>query len=123
MTPSQPPGPNLNFTDGPELLLVLCNFPDSGTADQAATAVVEHRLAACVNVLPEVRSTYRWDGNIVREIEVPTVFKTTADRYPELERFLKKLHPAEVPEIIAIPIRRGLPVYLHWLAESTRAER
>lgn len=102
-----------------EPLIVLCNFPDPASAGSAAEALVTERLAACANLLPESASIYRWEGKVVRDREIPVLFKTSSDRYPALEARLQALHPAQVPEILALPVWTGLPAYLQWLLEST----
>ncbi|MDR2838946.1 MAG: divalent-cation tolerance protein CutA, partial [Azonexus sp.] len=89
-------------------------------ANAIALAVVEEKLAACVNLLPRVQSIYRWQGAVESASEVPLWIKTTADRYAALEARIRELHPYDVPEIIAVPINQGLPAYLKWLAEETR---
>jgi len=95
-------------------LLVLCACPQD-KAEQLAHFLVEMRLAACVNILPEVRSIYCWEGKICNEAESLLLIKTEQAVYPELERRLRERHPYEIPEIVAIPIERGLPDYLHWV--------
>jgi periplasmic divalent cation tolerance protein len=105
-----------------EPLVVFCNFPDRSSAENAAEMVVTERLAACANLLPESLSVYRWEGKVVRDREIPAIFKTTSDRYAALEARLKALHPAQVPEILALPVWTGLPAYLNWMLESTRPE-
>lgn len=97
-------------------LLVLTNCPDAACAEAIATRLIETRLAACVNVLAPCRSVYRWQGAVERADEVPLLIKTTAAAYPALEAALRTAHPYEVPEIVAVPIDRGLPDYLAWLA-------
>jgi periplasmic divalent cation tolerance protein len=92
-----------------------------GTAEDAeriARALVEHRLAACVNVVPGLVSVYRWKGAVEREEERLLVIKTRAERLEDLRRALVKLHPYEVPELVALPIEDGHPPYLSWLDES-----
>lgn len=100
-------------------LVVLTNCPTEDVAERIATALVENRLAACVNQLAPARSTYRWEGRIEREIEIPLLIKTTAARYPEVEEAIRALHPYAVPEIVAIPVRAGFAPYLRWLDQST----
>lgn len=100
-------------------LLVLTNLPDRDAAHALARALVQRRLAACVNVLAGCSSVYRWDGDIEEAEEVPVLVKTRATRYPELEAAIRALHPYELPEVIAVPIVRGLPEYLDWVAEET----
>ena len=74
--------------------------------------LVEKQLAACVNMLAPCRSVYRWKGAVQQEEEHPMLIKTTAERYAELEQALRAGHPYELPEIVAVPIERGLPAYL-----------
>ena len=102
-------------------LLVLTNLPDRAAAERLAALLIEQRLAACVNILAPCRSVYRWKGAVQREEEHPMLIKTTAERYPALEKVLREGHPYELPEIIAVPIERGLPAYLDWVAAETRA--
>ncbi|MBL0353649.1 MAG: divalent-cation tolerance protein CutA [Candidatus Dechloromonas phosphoritropha] len=102
-----------------ETLLVLTNCPDAETANAIALAVVEARLAACVNILPRVQSIYRWQGGIESVTEIPLLIKSTAASYPALEEVIRALHPHKIPEIIALPIDRGLPAYLNWVVEET----
>lgn len=102
-----------------EPLLIITNCPDEATASTIALAVVEDGLAACANLLPRVQSIYRWQGSIESASEIPLLLKSTAANYPALEKRIAELHPYDVPEIIALPITRGLPAYLNWLAEET----
>lgn len=101
-------------------LLVFTNLPDRAAAERLAGALVEKRVAACVNILAPCRSVYRWDGRIQHEEEHPVLIKTAADRYPALEAAIRDLHPYELPEIIAVPVDRGLPGYLAWVEAETR---
>lgn len=100
-------------------LLVWTNLPDRQSADALAHHVLARRLAACVNILPAVQSVYRWQGAIEEAVEISVVIKTTAARYDALQQAITAMHPYEVPEIIAIPIRAGLPAYLDWLQKET----
>jgi len=101
--------------------LVLTNLPDRAAAERLADLIVEKRLAACVNILAPCRSVYRWKGAVQHDEEHPMLVKTTAERYPQLEKVLREGHPYELPEIIAVPIERGLPAYLAWVAAETKA--
>jgi len=101
-------------------LLVLTNLPDREAALVLASALIEQRVAACVNVLGACRSVYRWEGRVESAEETPLLIKTTDAAYPALERAILALHPYELPEIIAVPIRCGLPAYLEWVAAETR---
>ncbi len=101
-------------------LLVLTNLPERAAAERLAGLLVEKRLAACVNILAPCRSVYRWQGAVQHDEEHPMLIKTTAERYPALEEALRSGHPYELPEIIAVPIERGLPAYLQWVAAETK---
>jgi periplasmic divalent cation tolerance protein len=103
-------------------LLVITNLPDRATADRLATALVERRAAACVNILAPCSSTYRWQGAVEHAEEHPLFAKTTADRYSLLEDIIREMHPYELPEIIAVPLAGGLPAYLQWVEAETRPE-
>ena len=101
-------------------LLVLTNLPERAAAERLAGLLVERRLAACVNILAPCRSVYRWQGAVRHDEEHPMLIKTTAERYPALEQALRAGHPYELPEILAVPIERGLPAYLQWVAAETK---
>jgi periplasmic divalent cation tolerance protein len=102
-----------------DTLVVLTNLPDRGAAIKLAQVLVERRLAACVNVLAECASVYRWKGAIENAQEVPVLIKTRSALYGELEAAIAELHPYELPEIIALPVVRGFPEYLEWVGEGT----
>ncbi|MBP5985885.1 MAG: divalent-cation tolerance protein CutA [Azonexus sp.] len=102
-----------------ETLLVITNCPDEESANAIALAVVEARLAACVNILPRIQSVYRWQGAVESATEIPLFIKATVANYPALEKTIQECHPYDVPEIIALPITQGLPAYLNWVAEET----
>jgi periplasmic divalent cation tolerance protein len=99
-------------------LVVFSTFPDADTAARVARALVEDHLAACVNVLPMVRSIYRWEGKVCDEAETLAIIKTTAERYAALRARITELHPYQVPEVIALALADGHPPYLAWLAEQ-----
>jgi periplasmic divalent cation tolerance protein len=105
-----------------EALLVLTNLPDTPSARVLADHLVAARLAACVSILAPCRSVYRWQGAIEDAEEVPLLIKTTAARYAELEAAIRASHPYELPEIVAVPLTRGLPAYLAWVATETIPE-
>ena len=105
-----------------EALLVFTNLPDRDAANRLAQALIERRVAACVNVLADCTSVYRWQGSVETATEVPVLMKTTRRAYPALESALQELHPYEVPEIIAVPVESGLPAYLQWVDAETRLE-
>ena len=101
-------------------LLVFTNLPERAAAERLADALVEKKLAACVNILAPCRSVYRWKGAVQHDEEHPMLIKTTRDRYPALEAAIRAGHPYELPEIIAVPAGRGLPAYLDWVEGETR---
>ena len=100
-------------------LLVLTNLPDRAAAQSLADALITERLAACVNILAPCRSVYRWKGAVQHDEEHPVLIKTTEDRYAALEQAIRARHPYELPEIVALPIERGLAAYLDWVAAET----
>jgi periplasmic divalent cation tolerance protein len=103
-----------------QVLLVVTTLPDRATAERIAAALVTARVAACVNVLAECTSVYRWQGKVEHAGEVPMLIKTTQDAYARLQETLQALHPYDVPEIVALPVTAGLPPYLDWVAQETR---
>jgi len=90
--------------------------PDRG--EELANFIVENKLGACVNVIPEVSSLYWWKGEIERDRESLLVVKTSADRFGELMEKVREVHPYTVPEIVALPVVAGNPDYLGWIEES-----
>ncbi|MBA4143351.1 MAG: divalent-cation tolerance protein CutA [Nitrosospira sp.] len=104
-----------------EAILVITNLPDRAAATLLAHKLVDERLAACVNVLADCTSVYRWQGKNETACEVPVLIKTLAQHYPRLEQLIKAMHPYELPEIIAVPITSGLPAYLKWIVDETSA--
>jgi periplasmic divalent cation tolerance protein len=95
--------------------VVLITVPDGDTATGLGRALVEARLAACVNVVPGVRSLYRWKGKVQDDPELLLVVKTRADRIAALEARVRDLHPYELPEILALPAVGGSEAYLDWV--------
>lgn len=102
-------------------LLCLVTIDDPAKAAEIARALVEQKLAACVNIVTEVRSIYQWKGEICDDSERLMFIKTTSDLFPRLQAAVKELHPYDVPEIISLKIDQGLPEYLQWIDESTRS--
>lgn len=98
-----------------EARVVLMTAPDGETGARIARALVEERLAACVNVVPGVRSIYRWQGRIEDDAEVLLIAKTHADRCEELAARVRALHPYDLPEVIALAVAGGSSDYLAWL--------
>lgn len=103
-----------------EPVVVLITVPDEKAARKLAKPLVEEGLAACVNIVPGVRSIYRWEGKTCDEPELLLVVKTRRACFEALERRVRELHPYSVPEVIALPIVEGSAPYLDWVAASTR---
>jgi periplasmic divalent cation tolerance protein len=101
-----------------EYRLILNTCPDQAQAERIATALVEGKLAACVNILPGVQSVYRWHGKVERDAEVLLLIKTELACVAAVEQCIRTLHSYEVPEIIALPISHGHLPYLNWITES-----
>lgn len=102
------------------VLLCLTTCPDAASAERIAAALVEEHLAACVTIVPGLRSVYRWQGAIERADEHLLLIKTTADAYPALQARLQTLHPHELPELLAVEAVDGLPAYLQWVADAVQ---
>lgn len=103
-----------------DVYLVVTNLPDRESAGRLAHALVEKRLAACVNIQSPCRSVYRWKGKTEDAEEFTLLIKTTRERYAALESAIRADHPYELPEIIAVPLARGLPAYLGWVESETK---
>ncbi len=102
-------------------LLVLTTFPDIDTAEQLAKEIVQAKLAACVNILPQGQSVYFWENELCVEKEHVGIIKTMENQYPQLESFLQNNHPYELPEIIATLITKGSDKYLTWIEQYITA--
>jgi periplasmic divalent cation tolerance protein len=100
-------------------IVVLCTAPDAAVAERLARGVVEARLAACANIVPGIRSIYRWQGQVQDEAELLLLIKTRAERFSELEAWLKQHHPYEVPEVLSLPAGAVSSPYLAWLENET----
>lgn len=104
-----------------EQLLVINTCPGSITAKNIATDLVANELAACIQIIPAVQSYFRWSGKVEVAEEYLLFIKTTPQSYERVEKSILKLHPYELPEIIAVPITSGLTEYLSWISDSTRS--
>jgi periplasmic divalent cation tolerance protein len=102
-----------------DYVLVLTTLPSEGDAEKFALQLVEERLAACVNILPPMRSVYRWKNTVEQANERQVVIKTTRARLTALENRVRTLHPYDVPEFVTLPIDAGSADYLSWLSENT----
>ncbi len=103
-----------------DVKIVMCAFPNVEKARQIGTVLVETQLAACVNLIPGIRSIYRWEGKLEEQEEVLAFFKTTMARYSELQQTLVEMHPYEIPELVVLDLAAGLPAYLQWVLSSTQ---
>lgn len=104
----------------PQHLVVLVTAPSLKEARAIGRRVVEKRLAACANVIPNLHSIFTWNGKLCRASEALLIIKTTRARYAALEREVQSAHSYTVPEVIALPIVRGSKRYLSWVLDSTR---
>ncbi len=102
--------------------IVLCNCPDMGTAEEIGRLLVSSRLAAAVNLVPCVKSIYRWDGEVKEHEEVILLIKTSTEHFPLLEERIRSIHPFETPGIIAVPVAAGTEAYLRWIEGSSNKQ-
>ncbi len=100
-------------------IVVIVTASNEDEAAKIGRTLVDERLAACANIVPKIRSIYRWEGKVQDDPEALMLIKTTTERFEELEARVKELHSYSVPEIIAIPIGAGSSHYLSWIEEST----
>jgi len=105
MTPSEP-------------IVVLMTAANREEAGRIAEALVEANLAACVQILPEIQSIYRWQGKIARESEVLLLAKTIREKFVELDQVVRDIHSYETPEIVALPVNAVSEPYLNWLMDT-----
>jgi periplasmic divalent cation tolerance protein len=102
-----------------DAIVVLCTCPDNTTAHELAKTILSEKLAACVNLIPQVTSLYYWQGQLEEAQEVQLVIKSRRTLFGVLQQRLLALHPYDIPEIIALPVLAGAPEYLQWLQEHT----
>ena len=95
--------------------IIFCTCPNQESAEGIANHLIGQKLAACVNIIAGITSVYEWEGNIESSQEHLLFIKSHRDKYTAIEGAIKTLHPYELPEIIAVPIDRGLPEYLQWI--------
>lgn len=107
------------YDSGYRLVLTAC--PDQASAEDLARCLVEGRLAACVNILPGVRSVYRWQDAVQSDDELLLIIKTRADGVQSLIRVVQERHPYELPEVVSVPIDTGLGQYLGWINASVNS--
>ena len=114
--PTRPPAPLVPASD---LVALLTTLPSSAVAQSVAETLVQERLAACVNVLPGVRSIYEWQGQLANDAEVLCVVKTQRNRVAALAQRLQELHPYEVPEVVVLGAEAASLAYWQWLRTAT----
>lgn len=111
---------NFNFSSQPsKYLMVYSTTPTKAVAEKLAAGIVQNKLAACVQSIPGVVSTYWWEGKVETGEEYLLSMKTTRELYPKLQDFITTMHPYDTPEIVTTNITGGLPKYLQWIGEST----
>lgn len=103
-------------------IVVFVTAASEEEASKIARELVQQRLVACANIIGAVRSVFRWEGKVADEQEALMVLKSDDARFEDLSMKIKELHSYSVPEIIALPISRGLPEYLQWVRETTRPD-
>jgi len=103
-------------------IIVFTNVPDREAGSRIAEALIAGKLAACVNILAECTSIYRWQGAVETAAEFPLMIKTRAEMYEDVEALIRSLHPYELPEIIAVPVEAGSPAFLDWIKTQTTIE-
>lgn len=101
-----------------EAIVVLVTFPDREGAEKLARALVEERLIACANLLSPIRSIYRWEGKVEEGEEILLVLKSSKPRFEALRARIVELHPYDCPEVLSLPVEKGHPPYLDWIAAS-----
>jgi periplasmic divalent cation tolerance protein len=109
----------MKVVEGEDAIVILITVASREEAERIARRLVEDRLAACVNIVPQVRSLFIWQGKFSQEDEILLVVKSRRARFRELATTVKQLHSYSIPEIIALPILVGSSDYLRWVAEST----
>lgn len=109
------------MSDAKDVYIIFCTVPDRDTGQRIAAHLLEYRLAACVNIVAGLVSVYRWQGEVQTDQEALMIIKATAGDYPALETALRKQHPYELPEILAVPVAEGLPPYLDWVKTKQEA--
>ncbi|MCP9456666.1 MAG: divalent-cation tolerance protein CutA [Nitrospira sp.] len=105
--------------DVPQVVVVLVTAPNQQEADRIAEQMVQERYVACATTVPGAHSVYWWEGKVIKEEEVLLLLKTTEDRFPLLREALLKVHPYQVPEMLALSVTDGLPQYIEWVMKET----
>jgi periplasmic divalent cation tolerance protein len=106
-----------------EYVIVFVTAPTCDDGHAIARALVREKLAACVNILPGIRSIYTWEGEVCEDEEVLLIIKTRAKNFEDLSALVKEVHPYDVPEVIAMSLIAGAPDYLNWIDQVTQAKQ
>ncbi len=102
-----------------EFIIIYCTVPNKKEGREIARALVEHNLAACVNIIDKIESVFSWDGEMMEEKEAMLIIKTKRDLFDHVNKVIQKLHSYTVPEVIALPILEADERYLKWIAHET----
>ncbi|MCX7679339.1 MAG: divalent-cation tolerance protein CutA [Spirochaetes bacterium] len=100
-------------------IVILCTVPNEVVAENIARMLVENKIAACVNIVPNLVSIYSWKGQVCRDSELLCIIKSKAELFEKIETAIKSVHPYEIPEIIALPIIKGHAPYISWIYDVT----
>jgi periplasmic divalent cation tolerance protein len=106
------------MSDSSNAIVVFITAPTQEESKRLAERLVEAKLAACVQILPEMESVYRWEGKVERQTEHLLIAKTTSERFEELEKEVRAMHSYDTPEIVSFPLTKSSPDYLRWVQES-----
>ena len=101
-------------------IITYCTCPDIATANKISRLLISQHMAACVNQVPGITSVYEWEGKIEETSEVLLLIKSTEERFDAITRLVTAEHPYELPELIAVPVSKGLPDYLDWIKQCTK---
>lgn len=103
-------------------IIVYCTVPSPESAEQIAVKLIQHKIAACCNIIPGLTSIYSWEGKIEKDSELLLMIKSTEENYKKIENEIINLHPYEVPEIISLEINEGSREYLNWIHQNTKVD-
>lgn len=117
MNPLASPNDTFQYEAGSSSVAFVTT-PDSKTARKLAEGIIEHKLAACVNIIPQIQSIYMWEGKINEDNEYLMMIKTKTSRLEELTKWVRDNHPYSVAEVITLPIQQGNALYMKWLADT-----
>ncbi len=106
-------------SESSNILVVIVTAANLEEASRIAEQAVRSRQAACATTIPGIQSVYWWEGKLMNDQETMVILKTTAEKYQSLEETIQKMHSYKVPEILALPVTRGLPQYLEWVYRET----